>query len=89
MRIDNSTASAAKSRTTTRLSLTDWPESDHDPITRRSVDIFGGEPLGRQTAAPIVGTVTARYLPFEDGPFRLRMGLRPLDVATWIDVDDH
>jgi len=28
------------------------------------------------------------YLPFDDRPFRLRMGLRPLDLADWIEVDD-
>jgi len=33
--------------------------------------------------------VTARFLPFDERPFRLRMGLRPLDLATWIDIDDH
>ena len=33
--------------------------------------------------------MTARFLPFEDGRFRLRMGLRPLDVAQWIDVDHN
>jgi dimethylamine monooxygenase subunit A len=33
--------------------------------------------------------VTARFLPFDERPFRLRMGLRPLDLATWIDIDDQ
>lgn len=28
------------------------------------------------------------YLPFDDRPFRLRMGLRPLDLAAWIEVDE-
>lgn len=29
------------------------------------------------------------YLPFEDRPFRLRMGLHPLDLDTWLEVDEH
>lgn len=29
------------------------------------------------------------YVPFDDRPFRLRMGLRPLDVADWLEVDEH
>jgi hypothetical protein len=29
------------------------------------------------------------YLAFEDRPFRLRMGLKPLDPETWIELDDR
>jgi hypothetical protein len=28
------------------------------------------------------------YQPYQAGPFRWRLGLRPLDLADWIDVDD-
>lgn len=28
-----------------------------------------------------------RYLPFEAGPHRMAMGIKPLDVADWIEVD--
>ena len=31
----------------------------------------------------------AGYLPFDGRPFRLRMGLRPLDLDRWIEVDDR
>jgi hypothetical protein len=31
----------------------------------------------------------ASYIPFDDRPFRLRMGLRPLDLAAWLEVDEH
>jgi dimethylamine monooxygenase subunit A len=33
--------------------------------------------------------VTAPYLPFDGRPFRQRIGVRPLDLASWIEVDDH
>jgi len=34
--------------------------------------------------------VTEPYRPFVGGPFRWRLGLRPLDLARWIEVgDDH
>jgi len=29
------------------------------------------------------------YFPFDDRPFRLRMGLRPLDPADWLEPDEH
>lgn len=29
------------------------------------------------------------YVPFDDRPFRLRMGLRPLDLADWLEPDEH
>ncbi|MFN8052988.1 MAG: DUF3445 domain-containing protein [Acidimicrobiales bacterium] len=29
------------------------------------------------------------YVPFDDRPFRLRMGLRPLDLAQWLEPDEH
>jgi hypothetical protein len=28
------------------------------------------------------------YLPFEDGPFRMAMGLQSLKPADWIEIDD-
>jgi hypothetical protein len=39
-----------------------------------------------------VGTVeeaTAPYRPFLDGPYRMAMGLQPLAVADWIEIDDY
>ncbi|HEY3485900.1 MAG TPA: hypothetical protein VGK49_10975, partial [Ilumatobacteraceae bacterium] len=30
-----------------------------------------------------------RYRPYQPGPFRWRLGLRPLDVADWIEIDDR
>jgi dimethylamine monooxygenase subunit A len=30
-----------------------------------------------------------RYLPFEGPAFRLRVGLRPLDPATWLELDER
>ncbi|HSK38262.1 MAG TPA: DUF3445 domain-containing protein [Arenibaculum sp.] len=32
---------------------------------------------------------TPDYLPFEDGPFRMAMGLQSLAVADWIEIDGH
>ena len=29
------------------------------------------------------------YFPLDDRPFRLRMGLRPLDLAEWLEPDEH
>ncbi len=29
----------------------------------------------------------ADYLPFASGPYRMQMGLRPLDLAEWIEID--
>lgn len=29
------------------------------------------------------------YFPLDDRPFRLRMGLRPLDLADWLEPDEH
>lgn len=29
------------------------------------------------------------YLPFAPGPFRLQMGVKPLELATWIEIDRH
>lgn len=29
------------------------------------------------------------YLPFAPGPFRLQMGVKPLDLAEWIEIDRH
>ena len=29
-----------------------------------------------------------RYLPFLDGPWRLAMGIKALDLAEWIEVDE-
>ena len=34
-------------------------------------------------------SATPRYRPFQPGPFRWRLGLRPLDLADWIEIDDH
>lgn len=31
----------------------------------------------------------AAYVPFDDRPFRLRMGLRPLDLGDWLEPDEH
>lgn len=28
------------------------------------------------------------YLPFEAGPYRMTLGLKPLDLAEWIEIDD-
>ena len=28
------------------------------------------------------------YLPFEPGPYRMTLGLKPLDLAHWIEIDD-
>jgi dimethylamine monooxygenase subunit A len=33
--------------------------------------------------------VAPEYLPFVDGPFRWRLGLRPLDLHDWIEIDEH
>jgi hypothetical protein len=30
-----------------------------------------------------------RYRPYEPGPFRWRLGLRPLDLAHWIEIDER
>jgi dimethylamine monooxygenase subunit A len=30
-----------------------------------------------------------KYLPFDDRPYALRVGLRPLDVHDWMEIDDH
>lgn len=30
-----------------------------------------------------------RYLPFLDGPWRLAMGIKALDLAEWIEIDDR
>jgi hypothetical protein len=30
-----------------------------------------------------------RYRPFLDGPWRLAMGLKALDLREWIEVDEH
>ena len=29
------------------------------------------------------------YFPLDDRPFRLRMGLRPLDLAEWLEPDEQ
>jgi hypothetical protein len=29
-----------------------------------------------------------RYLPFDDGPHKLAMGVKPLDLAEWIEIDE-
>jgi hypothetical protein len=33
--------------------------------------------------------LSARYLSFEGTAFRLRVGLRPLDPAEWLELDEH
>jgi dimethylamine monooxygenase subunit A len=30
-----------------------------------------------------------RYRPFLDGPWRLAMGLKALDLDDWIEIDEH
>jgi dimethylamine monooxygenase subunit A len=30
-----------------------------------------------------------KYLPFDERPFALRVGLRPLDLHDWIEIDEH
>ncbi len=41
----------------------------------------GGEPDGEPDGL--------RYQPFDGRPFRQRIGVRPLDLATWIEPDHH
>lgn len=47
------------------------------------------DPLSDDPPAPFPPVVREGQLPFADRPFRLTMGLRSLEPADWIEVDEH
>lgn len=53
----------------------------------------GPDPLRRDTVAPVApATGDPDYAPYTDGPagpFRWRLGLRPLDLDDWIEIGDN
>jgi hypothetical protein len=44
---------------------------------------------GRSYTSGVTTSAAPRYRPYQAGPFRWRLGLRPLDVADWIEIDDR
>jgi dimethylamine monooxygenase subunit A len=41
------------------------------------------------SVAPTTSSNGVPYIPFDGRPFKQRIGVRPLDLATWIEPDDR
>jgi hypothetical protein len=74
-----------------------WPVDDRPPITTTlhpQCDVMLTAELNRgnldsaDRAGP-GGPITPRYRPFLDGPWRLAMGLKALDLEDWIEIDER
>jgi hypothetical protein len=59
-------------------------------LSLRQIVTKGARSPRRRTRRTLAGVSGGpRYRPYEPGPFRWRLGLRPLEVADWIEIDER